>query len=525
MNEQEKNIDHNPIIAITICVAVFLSLVAFLYPSFAYIGTDGVSYALLAKNLATGHGFTLFGYPHAFFNPLTPIAIVPFYFIFWDIDFASHVAVITFELLTLALFYFVARRFADARVAAIATLFLSVSGPFVWETVAPLAQPLASLLTVIFIFFLLQYSSVIKSGKTPFFLAMFLGMLAGLLYLNRPEYFFLPGPLVLFLIWINQKYVSHQRNLTIVLMSVVGFLLLAVPYIIYLHHVLGEWTISGKIANLYVLAAHLSINGLLTAPPQLAENSLILIFKEIISPSFLKNYFENLYLLEWVLLRAFGIVGFAFFGMGLRYLILQWNPEKLFALLVPIPILFVLPFGFSGNAYATPYFSIFLLIIAVGCSQFVSGLTQTFTWGHKVAQTVLIVLVLASSIYFSFVIFQNYFFRSEETKKPVEYQMLGNWFRAHVPGHDQIRIVARKPEIAFYAEADWVEISGKETPDQLLEIMKAEHATYLAVDSRNMGDAMQIFVDTENKAPTKGLELVREFAYGSQQVNLYHLSQ
>ena len=42
------------------CALLNVLLTLLLYPKFAYIGTDGVSYALMAKSLAEGSGLTVF---------------------------------------------------------------------------------------------------------------------------------------------------------------------------------------------------------------------------------------------------------------------------------------------------------------------------------------------------------------------------------------------------------------------------------------------------------------------------------
>ena len=88
---------------------------------------------------------------------------------------------------------------------------------------------------------------------------------------------------------------------------------------------------------------------------------------------------------------------------------------------------------------------------------------------------------------------------------------------------EQQSIASRKPEIAFYAGADWVEITGRETPEQILKIMKEKHTGYLALDTRELGDVVQRFVDAKEKSATQEFTLIKEFEYGMERVNLYLL--
>lgn len=532
MNESEGVVEHNPIILISICVATFLALLAFVYPGFSFIGTDGVSYALLAKNIATGNGFTLFGHPHTFFSPLTAIAITPLYLLFGDADFAARMAVILFEVLTLIAFYFAARRFADARVAAVATFLLSVSGPFVWDVLTVWAQPLAGLLTVLFVYSSLRYIVALEKGEKLFLLSGFLGVLAGALYLNRPEYFFLPIPLILFLVLLNKKYVSMRKNIGLVLMPVLGFLLLATPYVIYLHQELGDWTFTGRLSEQYLHQANLpNLDGSIIKPPtRLSENPLVLMVKEVFSFSFLKNYLKEIYSIEWITLRAFGVIGFTFFGIGIRYLLLQGDTRKLFAITVPASMLFTLALGYTGGGYGyiTPYLPLFLLIIATGYVQFSADLTQVFKWKKKTANVFLVSTVLISGLYFSSVIFQQYFFRPESTKKPLEFQRLGEWFQAHEPNHEGITIASRKPEIAFYAKSNWRELTGDEgvDPKHLVAVLRREGVAYIAIDTRILGGRAALFVDERGYyRDGEGIPPVATEDFAGQKVSLFYITQ
>ena len=252
--------------------------------------------------------------------------------------------------------------------------------------------------------------------------------------------------------------------------------------------------------------------------------------KKVFSLSFLKNYLKEIYSIEWVTLRAFGIIGLSFFGLGLRHLLLQRNFGKLFALVVPASMLFAVALGYTGGGYGyiTPYLALFLLVIAVGCTQFATDLAQEFAWRAKKANLFLLVVVFLCAGYFSFVIFQQYFFRPEETKKPVEFQMLGEWFRTHEPDHEHVTIAARKPEVAFYADANWHELSGGEStdPSGFVASLRKEGVAYIAIDTRILGEQGAQFLDERGYyRDGVGIPPVVTKEYAGQKVSLFDIAQ
>src|SRR3989344_547807 len=511
------------------CALLNVLLTLFLYPKFAHIGTDGVFYALMAKSLALGQGLTVFHQPHVFFSPGLSFVIVPVYFIIGNIELAAQVTMLALSILTLPFFYYAMRFFVERHIASIATLFLAVNATVIWRNVRPIAQPLAAFLSVVLFFCLTKYITCDKGGRKVFALAFLLGLVTGALYLARPEYIVLIGPLTIFLFWNNRKTVALPRNLAIISLTIVGFALCVMPYVAYLHTHTGQWTFTGRLSQQIEIAKGLiEINQVSSAwdSPDIPDNSIWSFLQSIFAPKFAKIYFSHLYDIEWFLLRIFGIIGFAFFGIGLWKVIAEKRFVILQILAVPTAMLFAFAMGFNGDfGYLEPYLFIFISLIAIGCASFISTLTislPSVSWRRLLFSGGIIAL---SAGYFAFPVFQNFLFRPDDTGKPIEYQLLGQYVRDSVESSEEQLLVARKPEIAFYAGADWVGISGLETPEQLLDIMKAKNARYLAIDTRSMGEAAAVFFDTEEKHLLGGLEFIQEFTYGSERVRLYRLGE
>lgn len=474
---------------VVLCAAIYLALVALIYPKFASIGTDGVSYALMAKSLAEGSGLAVFGHPHVFFSPLSSFAIVPFFWLLGDIDLASHITLVVLGIISIPIIYFTTRMVAGWQAAALAALFLSVNANWVWRTLKPTAQPLATLLSIALLFFLLRYATKPKDGLTPVMWGFGIGALLAALYLTRPEYIFLLLPVTLFLGWIHHGELSIRKNAASICALWIGFILCVSPYIIFLHDQLGEWTISGRTSEEYLMTVDPNVLGSqLLQPKQLEQNSLMLLAKSFTSFNFIKDYAGNLLAVEHNLFRSFGIVGLLFWGWGLRQLITSRLYRELAVFVVVGSTLFALAARHTGeNGYIVPHLPAFIVVIAIGCEIFIRELWSLFGARRNVSIALSAVVIVLTCGYFALTLFQNYFFQPPGYR-PIEYQSLGTWFQHNIEGHEPQLIAARKPEIAFYAGALWEEISEKEDVGRLLSRLREKGIEYLAIDTRSLGE-------------------------------------
>lgn len=510
------------------CVSVFLALVAMVYPKFAFIGTDGVFYALLGKSLAEGAGLAVFGKLSVYFSPFFSFSIVPFYWIAQDIDLAAHAAMIFFSAVSLMVFYFAARFFTKRHVAAIATFFLAVNHTFVWKNLRVVSQPMASFLSILLFYFLVKFGLIDKKSPKVFLFSAMLGGVAGMLSLTRPEYFFIILPLLIFVFLINKKEVSFRRNLAITVISLATFCVFTVPYIFFLHGATGQWSFmaTSRLPD-HVLESMdiLRVNAGIAQTPVLWENQIILVLKRVFSVSFAKNYLENLLIMEKVLLATFGAIGFIFFGLGIRRMVLAKKYKIFGAVAVSIFPLFALALGHTGeNGYLMPYLFLFILFIGIGCSSFVDEITETFSFSTRESIVIFSALAIVTASYFSFPLFQNLFFMPSQNAKPIEYQMIGKWFQDTVKDHEKQVILARKPEIVFYSGAIWEEMSETKSPDELVEMMHKNNFQYLALDTRSLKDFLPKFIGTDGRFVMKDrLELVKEVRYYDQHIYLYRL--
>lgn len=506
------------------CILSNVILVILIYPHFAVIGTDGVSYALMAKSIAQGHGLTVFGHPHLFYSPLTSFLIVPFYWFIGNIELASHVALIVISLLTLPLLYYAVRPVIGRSTALLAAFFLSINALWFWtNSLGVAAQPLAGFLSVLLLFFLIKFAQLDDLTKRNLLVyGIIFGCISAAAYLTRPEYLFSIIPLIIFVWFIHKEKISLRQRWTMIITLLVTFLLAIVPYILFLHAHSGYWTFSGRLQSLFSGSMNLPSDVGIINPGAIGGAQILLFLKNW--QPLVKFYFKNLYSIEHILLRAFGIVGFSFFAFGLRKFILTKKYRELSAIAVPLSYPFILAIGHPGtDGYITPILYAFIIFIGVGCLQFSKELSDSLRLSHIKKNLLCSALIIVSACYFVFPNFQGYFFLPKDYTQ-VEYRMLGQWFRDNIPDPAHKIIVARKPEIPFYAGTNWQEITGRETLGDILYMMRKNGLIYLVIDQSLQNTAPYLLEAAQNKKIPGGL-LLSQFEYAGHTAYLYQIGK
>ena len=251
------NISKKKIVFILFLLLILLFFIVIAYLNFSRIGTDGAFYAMMGENIAEGKGYTLDGQFNTYFPPLFSIIIGGFFLLFKNIELASHISTIFFGLLSVSIFYFFLKSFFSEKIAIMATIFFAFNGVMIWSyATLPTPQIVVSFLSIISFFLLIKLSSANRqSFKRELALFFLLGFLVGLLYLTRPEYFFIIFPISFFIYIVNRRKFSSVKIFLIVLMLFFGFTIISFPYINCLHSHLGKWTISGKNATVLPLVS------------------------------------------------------------------------------------------------------------------------------------------------------------------------------------------------------------------------------------------------------------------------------
>ncbi|ABQ27924.1 glycosyltransferase family 39 protein [Geotalea uraniireducens] len=224
-----------PIFACMLAFALrYHFLVTYRYPMMIH-EQDAVGYMVVAKNIFQLQPLDTAGRP-----PGYPLVIALFALLPVDLEYAARLASIFMDALTVLPLFILARIYLS-RIPALAVCLLWAFFSFsLIFTTSPLSQ--SSYLCYLLWGIVLLHQGVEKNGKGWLCGA---GILFALSYLARPEGFvgFVCGFLVCLLPLIG-KGNFNRKKVAAPLVFLLGFLLLAGPYLISLHNHIGQWALS-----------------------------------------------------------------------------------------------------------------------------------------------------------------------------------------------------------------------------------------------------------------------------------------
>jgi 4-amino-4-deoxy-L-arabinose transferase-like glycosyltransferase len=224
-------------------VAAFLLRILLLWRFEYVISPDGVAYLTLGRALVGGdfqQGLS------TYFPPLYPLLVGLATLVFRDPELAGRmVSVVAGSLLVVPTYRLVRRRHG-ARAARLGACLVALHPLLVYYSTVLLTE---ATYTLLFTCGVVAGWSALSSGKAR--THALAGALFGACYLLKPE---ASGFLLLLLVPVlgaklfrrERTWQSCARN---ALSLCAGFVLLALPYLIYLHAQTGAWTLSGKLAG------------------------------------------------------------------------------------------------------------------------------------------------------------------------------------------------------------------------------------------------------------------------------------
>jgi 4-amino-4-deoxy-L-arabinose transferase-like glycosyltransferase len=202
------------------------------------IGGDAVAYDRLARNLASGHGYSMDEEapyrPSAIRPPAYPVFVAAAYGLFGDSPRTVWLVQAVLDAGTCLLIFWLALRIFGRKPVALTALLLAAAMlPSQVYTRYLLTETLAAfLLTLVAAIWLL-------AQKRPVFYAAPLGVLAAALALCRPEFLLFPTVVIADLL------VKHRR-LTPLLGLAAGFVVAVLPWVVRNQLALGETALAGK---------------------------------------------------------------------------------------------------------------------------------------------------------------------------------------------------------------------------------------------------------------------------------------
>ncbi|MCA1815657.1 MAG: glycosyltransferase family 39 protein, partial [Acidobacteria bacterium] len=228
------------------------------------ITPDGVGYVTLARSLAAGDfraGFS------TYWSPLYPLLVAGASLLFRDAEFAGRFVSVVAGALLVVPSYRLIRVWYGTRAARLAACLAALHPLLIYYSSALLTE---STYTLLFTSGVLAGWSALATGRARAHLLA--GATFGACYLLKPEAAgFLP---LLLAAVVGQNFFTGTSRLQTTarnaLLLCAGFMLLAAPYLFYLRHETGAWTLSGKLAGHLWQGSRLAGGDL--APPPPASN-------------------------------------------------------------------------------------------------------------------------------------------------------------------------------------------------------------------------------------------------------------
>ena len=482
---------------------------------------DEPDYLLAGYNLLKGNGFTYSGYPELHFPPLYPVVAGLFHLFTGDFEMASNLSYALFGGLLVFPVFVMARRLygeVTAWLAGILTAIfpaLTVNVLF-WGT---LTEPL-------YLFLLYAGLALLLVGLEDDRLRMFpiAGALLGLAYLTRPEAVVYLGVFFIFAcIWLS-KAMTLARTWYALGSFVLMFLLLAIPYIEYLHANTGQWMISGKLPVVWQEANN---TRRMISKDLLPGGEIAWISPERLQVSVLESVLKNPQdILRRVTKNARNFKNQFFvannFWWGFTPLVVialfkqPWNPYRLrheafFITTILVLMLTFLPFFYLPRLFA-PALPVLLMWAAHGAIQLGQWLQDTVELStDKVLSKQYLKLLIAwlpAGMVTGFMILMipiaaqgwiNVTFYGDKEA--------GLWLKSHTP--DDAKVMTEELGIALYADRRWVP-SPRTDWDNFLRYARDHGASYLVVRDFKLAEELPLLASILQKGAPE-LELMFSF--------------
>ena len=468
---------------------------------------DEPDYLTLARNLATGQGFTVAGYSELHYAPLFPLAARLFYRLLGSLEMASNAVYVLAGAALIWPFFALVRRLFGARGALAASLLVALcpalnASVLYWGT---MTEPLYLLCVFSGLWF--AWVAAEKGRLLP---AVAAGASFGLAYLTRPEgsFYAIFGAAALVVgIFIRRQ--ARTRKAWLMLGGyVLAVFLVALPYLVYVHGQTGQWMVSGKLGVTYdigraVLARDPAEYDRVTASLDSTGREILWYSSErferdlaaelAASPAqALRRVWDNFRLLldAWFSLTLFPTLLLVF--VGVAWFAQPWNRRRAVAelywaaALIPVLAAF-LPFHMEIRFFA-PALPIALAWVgrgALATGDWAAGTAQALLGGRRLASWLRRALVALPTLAIALAFVVLTFMALGEGRRSTDFghRDAGLWLKRHAP--EGSVVMARDLAIALYADLDWVPSPRAEMPE-FVQYARARGVDYVVVDEREV---------------------------------------
>ena len=522
----------HPVVIALVAAAVLLRIsLGFLLPRI--IRWDEPLYLLSGVNLLTGNGFTYSGYPEVHFHPLVPVVAGLCYLLTGSFEIVSTLVHSVFGGLLVFPVFVIVQRIYGAKTACLSAVLIAI---FPALTVSVLYW--STLTESLYLFLLYSGLALLLVGLEEDRLGMFCtaGALLGLAYLARPEaVVFLVTFMIVAAVWLLKVMKRGIRRISYSLLSfVLPFIVLATPYVWYLHVHTGQWMISGKVGFVWQQASmtmndwDLMPGGEIAwlSPDRLKANT-----PQSSGPRFgdtVLRIIRNGYQLKE---RFFAPINF---WWGLIPMIVvalfkqPWNRQRLqyeaFLITIILTLLVTfLPFFYLDRLFA-PALPVLLIWTARGALYLGSWLEETVALCCKTSFSLpylkLVLEWLPAGLVISVLVVSLPFVADRWIRETIfGDKETGLWLKTHTPVH--ARVMTKDLGITLYAGRPWVPLPRTEWA-RLIQYARKHGADYLVVRDDKLEQYWPTLAPIVQKgSPEIELVYIFEDAHMSEPVKTY----
>jgi len=507
-------------------------------PDDPVITNDGCSYALTAKSLVEGKGYTYLGKPNVLFPPAYPFLIAAVYTFDKNIESsATSAAMISWVLTVIPVYLIALLLFGENFVARILLMLTLVLSPeFNRNAGRVLSETTFILLFYTALFFFILFH--MKTKKPKVIHNAIIGSIFALSFLARPEGFVVMAFAVLYLLLFKpEKFKIRLIHAGIIVLS---FLIVASPYLFFLKKHTGSWQLSGRAGitliggeqlthGRHILHYEKELYGLtpdgkdvyMYSGKAVPMAGYLLKNFSLIMSRLLLNFRDYIKVL-WKMLFPMGILLILLFFLLPKLKALAKKDTE-FILWMLTPSLTVLLF-FVYDRYLLGYLPILYFIAVLGLMKAGEFIKKKINLKSAVVFCIQILLI----IIFQFKVFDPYLAAGPERTGKMgnwnEVKELSLWMKDNIPNIREQKVVARKALIGFYSGAEFAPVPWVENEGELFDYMDKIGAGYLEVDSRyfyEMRPSIYYLIETDRQF--ERLRIVRIVEKGKHKAVLYRL--
>ena len=461
------------------------------------INSDGVLYIRAAQDFFAGNFSAGF---QSLYPPGYPILIAASYPLIHDWELAGQLLSLLCGVGLLVPVYWIFREMFNTKIALIAC-YLAALNPFLALYSVHVRSESSYLLLSTIVFYLF-FIAIERRDLSKFFIA---GLLAGCAYLIRPEAlgFLLIVPAVLVL----RCFMWRQPNIADLLRSIVtlsiGFLIIALPYIVYLSVDTGRIGAITRKAGL-TLAINLHESGLLENGGDTQESDVgSFVFTDFVLKhpfSYIKKVASDLIPAIWIFIQALYYSYLPFLLVGLFAAYRKHILTRRHLLLIGFVLFYIFGFAFIyvKRRYALQAVPLSLAWVALGMAFLWEQMRERLTHRRaRIAAACIGLIFFASTLPITL--------RSVSREKAFVRQA-GWYLKARNPSGN-LNVAVLDGRVAFYAGARAIPLTKVDTLS-ITSFLHDQKANYLAAEAKTFA---KMFPEVSRQPEHFGLILEQDF--------------